>query len=187
MVSDPGGVHNRRGRRLEFFPRRRAWARLRGVDQVIEVRYAGTVVAKSAGIRDRDDAGLFLSVNEPMPVGTILTLTVDEAVKHGRVEQVVESTEAMQAGMRIRFVDGPVARPAPRTAAAPAVPAAPSPPKPAVAPASAAVPDAIAEVTEDESAAIEGAVASTGPIETGGGDPNQGQGGGGGRRRRRRR
>jgi hypothetical protein len=155
------------------------------VEQVIEVRYAGTVVAKSAGIRDRDDGGLFLSVNEPMPVGTILTLTVDEAVKHGRVEQVVESTEAMQAGMRIRFVDGPVARPAARIA--PAAPSAPSAPKPVVAPASAAVPDAIAEVTEDESAAIEGAVAGTGPIETGGGDPNQGQGGGGGRRRRRRR
>jgi hypothetical protein len=158
------------------------------VEQVIEVRYAGTVVAKSAGIRDRDDAGLFLNVNEPMPVGTILTLTFDEAVKHGRVEQVVESTEAMQAGMRIHFVDGPVARPAARTAATPATPAAPSAPKPsAVAPASAAIPDAIAEVTEDESAAIEGAVAATGPIETGGGDPNQGQGGGAGRRRRRRR
>jgi hypothetical protein len=157
------------------------------VEEVIEVRYAGTVVAKSAGIRDRDDGGLFLSVNEPMPVGTILSLTIDEAVKHGRVEQVVESTEAMQAGMRIRFVDGSAVRAATRTAAAPAAPVAPPAAKPTAAAASAAVPDAIAEVTEDESAAIEGAVASTGPIETGGGDPNQGQGGGGGRRRRRRR
>jgi hypothetical protein len=29
------------------------------VEQVIEVRYAGTVVAKSASIRDSDDGGMF--------------------------------------------------------------------------------------------------------------------------------
>jgi hypothetical protein len=154
-------------------------------EPTIEVRYAGTVVAKSALARDQDTNGFFLSVGEPMPVGTVLQLTVDQVTKYGRVEQVVESTESMQAGMRIRFVAAPAARPAP-VAAAPAPVAVAAAP---VAPAAAAPEPAAAAPVMPASIADSAATTTTGAGDDDAGgngtDPNPGPGGG--RRRRRRR
>lgn len=76
---------------------------------MIEVRYAGVVIGRTAVIRELDTRGLFLGITEPMPVGTPLSLrigdqAVDKAV-HGKVEVVSESQELAQAGMRVRFND----------------------------------------------------------------------------------
>jgi hypothetical protein len=161
------------------------------VDDLIEIRYAGMVVAKSASIRDRDAAGFFIAVNEPMPVGTYVSLKIndqpkDEQPKHARVDQVVESTDATLAGMRLRFVDSVPAR-APAPVSARPVPLAPVE-APPVAPAAAAP---VAEVApaDDETGVTE--------TEGGGGEVAGGVAGeassasagasGGGRRRRRRR
>jgi len=153
---------------------------------VIEVRYAGAVVAKSAMVRDLDAGGFFLSINEPMPVGTVLDLIVDRAAKFGRVEQVIESPESTLAGMRIRFVDAPAARPPPVVRPAVIVPAAVAAAAPtATEPAAPIAVSTPMPVSDDESAAVD-IEAVSGPIETAGGDANPGQGGGGRRRRRRR-
>lgn len=86
--------------------------------ETVEVRYAGAVVVRSAAISDETAGGFFLGVTDPLPVGTIVSLTVGGAAKTGRVESVVESPEVTLAGMRIRYVDGAAVRPG----AAPAAP-----------------------------------------------------------------
>jgi|GEM_PF-1614603 len=94
---------------------------------MIEVRYAGVVVGRSAIIRELDARGLFLGMNEPLPVGTPVWLKIGdragaEAVA-GKVEVVSESHELALAGMRVRFADphaaslfGTPAEPAPEPA-----------------------------------------------------------------------
>jgi hypothetical protein len=73
---------------------------------MIEVRYAGVVVGRSAIIRELDTRGLFLGITEPMPVGTSVTLRIgDRDDVAGRVEAVSESQELARAGMRVRFDD----------------------------------------------------------------------------------
>jgi hypothetical protein len=79
------------------------------VDKMIEVRYAGVVIGRTAIIRELDTRGLFLGITEPMPVGSPLSLrigdqTIDQAVQ-GKVEVVSESQELAHAGMRVRFSD----------------------------------------------------------------------------------
>jgi hypothetical protein len=75
------------------------------VDKMIEVRYAGVVVGRSAVIRELDTRGLFLGVTDPLPVGTDVTLKVDDRVVEGKVASVQESQEIARAGMRVRFAD----------------------------------------------------------------------------------
>lgn len=76
---------------------------------MIEVRYAGVVVGRSAIIRELDTRGLFLGITEPLPVGTEVLLRIgdrpgaEEVV--GKVETVSESQELARAGMRVRFAD----------------------------------------------------------------------------------
>src|SRR4051812_23001758 len=72
---------------------------------MIEVRYAGAVVARSAVVRDADPQGLFVGVNEPMPVGTELVLKVGEEAVPGKVAAVSESQDLARAGMRVQFLD----------------------------------------------------------------------------------
>lgn len=76
---------------------------------MIEVRYAGVVIGRSAIIRELDTRGLFLGVTEPLPVGTPVVLRIgdrpgDDDVK-GKVAAVSEAQELSHAGMRIRFDD----------------------------------------------------------------------------------
>ena len=81
------------------------WDRLVVVDNMIEVRYAGAVVGRSAIVRELDTRGLFLGVTEPMPVGTEVTLRVGEQDVTGKVAAVSESQEVAKAGMRVRLDD----------------------------------------------------------------------------------
>ena len=88
--------------------------------------------------------------SEPLPVGTSLTLKIDEREQPAYVTEVVESADASAAGMRVRFgsapavKSAPAARPPERVAApAPAAAAAPAPApraEPAAAPAPVAAP-----------------------------------------------
>ncbi len=126
---------------------------------MIEVRYEGVVVGRSAIIRELDTRGLFLGITEPMPVGTSVTLRIgdrsgaDEVP--GKVELVSESQELARAGMRVRFAD-------PRAAALFGTPveAAPEPPAPE--------PEPVVVV-----AAVNPAVASPSPAASGA-TPDQG-------------
>ncbi|HET6280982.1 MAG TPA: hypothetical protein VFH73_08450, partial [Polyangia bacterium] len=110
------------------------------MEQVIEVRYAGIVVGQATAVRDRTPTGVFVGVSDPLPVGTILSLKIGDQLTDGRVEQVVESSESSQVGMRVRFVDNRLA-----AAGAPAAPASTAP---------VAVPAAPAVVAPAPSAAV---------------------------------
>jgi len=115
----------------------------------MEVRYGGVVVGRSPQVRDRTDAGAFIVFSEPLPVGTSLTLKIDEREQPAYVTEVVESADASAAGMRVRFgsapavKSAPAARPPERVAAPAPAAAAPAPApraEPAAAPAPVAAP-----------------------------------------------
>jgi hypothetical protein len=182
---------------------------------MVEVRYAGVVVGRSAIIRELDPDGLFLGVTEPLPVGTIVTLKVGNDETEGRVEKVSESGDLPKSGMRIGFRDHrgfqllggtppadsrPVvavaATPAPPSVAALAPPMASSP-SPAAAAAAAAAPAAAAPVVSSPAAAAEAVpepaaaddepeISEPIPAPLVGFGPPPGHQGGGKRRRRRR-
>jgi pyruvate dehydrogenase E2 component (dihydrolipoamide acetyltransferase) len=110
----------------------------------VEVRYAGVVVGRGALLKELGPDAAFVGLPEPLPVGTLVTLKIGDAVREARVDDVVESAEPTAVGMRIRWGGtAPVARPAP--APAPPTPAArpapaPAPPAPAARPAPAPAP-----------------------------------------------
>ena len=76
---------------------------------MIEVRYAGVVVGRSAIVRQLDTRGLFLGITEPLPVGTPVVLHISDRGPDGevagKVVAVSESQELANAGMRVRFAD----------------------------------------------------------------------------------
>jgi hypothetical protein len=99
------------------------------------------VVGRSPQVRDRTETGAFVVFAEPLPVGTAISLKIDEKDQHGRVTEVIESADAAAAGMRVRFESASDRRaptPAPRVAgpadAAPVPPAAGAEPARAPAP-----------------------------------------------------
>jgi hypothetical protein len=155
------------------------------VDSVTEVRYGSVVVGRSPQLRDRTDAGAFVVFSEPLPVGTPISLKIDDKEQHARVTEVVESADEAAAGMRVRFVDSaerpaPAAKPMARVAPAPAP--ASSPATAAAAPqeqASAPVPVAVEASSASEAVASSDSAAHPA-------DPNAHHDGEGGRRRRRR-
>jgi fused signal recognition particle receptor len=79
------------------------------VDKMIEVRYAGVVVGRSAIVRQLDTRGLFLGITEPLPVGTPVVLHISDRAAGedvpGKVVVVSESQELAHAGMRVQFAD----------------------------------------------------------------------------------
>jgi hypothetical protein len=89
------------------------------VDSATDVRYSGVVVGRALQLRDRDETGAFVGFAEPLPVGTALRVKIDDVELAARVTDVVESADAAQVGMRIRFVSEAAERP---TAAASATP-----------------------------------------------------------------
>jgi hypothetical protein len=95
------------------------------VDTSIEVRYAGVVVGRTSQARELgtgDGGGLFVGIAEPLPVGTLVTLKIGDAVREARVAEVVEAADPSSVGMRVSFdVGARDAPPAPVAAAAPAV------------------------------------------------------------------
>jgi hypothetical protein len=86
----------------------------RVVDASVEVRYAGVVVGRGPLVRELDEDGgfvtAFVSLAEPMPVGTAVTLTIGEDVRSAIVEEVVESAEPAAVGMRVRWGAGSPSR-----------------------------------------------------------------------------
>jgi len=179
-----------------------------------EVRYGGVVVGRSPQVRDRTDAGAFLVFSEPLPVGTSLTLKIDEKEQPAVVTEVVESADASAAGMRVRFgtaaaKTAPASRPPERAAApapapapaaaAPAPVAAPPAPAPVAAPAAPAPAAVVATPASEPASApvpvpvgTEGSTGSTG-VPSGGdasaqhaADPHAHHDGEHGRRKRRR-
>lgn len=115
------------------------------VDKMIEVRYAGVVVGRSAIVRELDTRGLFLGITEPLPVGTPVTLHIADRAGGenvpGKVVAVSESQDLSHAGMRVRFADPQAATlfgtPV-EAAAEPEPPPAPPPNPPSLPPATAA-------------------------------------------------
>jgi len=99
---------------------------------MIEVRYAGAVVGRSAIVRGLDTQGLFLGITEPMPVGTIVTLKIGDQAVVAKVASVAESQELARAGMRVRFADPASASlfGTPAESTEPAVPFEVAPPRP---------------------------------------------------------
>jgi hypothetical protein len=73
------------------------------VDNSVEVRYAGVVVGRGAVVKELGPEAAFVSVPEPMPVGTLLTLKIGDSVRQARVEEVVEAAEPTVVGMRVSW------------------------------------------------------------------------------------
>jgi hypothetical protein len=91
------------------------------VDNAIEVRYAGVIVGRGALARDLGEDGAFVGIAEPLPVGTSVTLKIGDAVREGRVDEVVESADPAVVGMRVSWGGSARATPAPSAPPAAAV------------------------------------------------------------------
>jgi hypothetical protein len=97
------------------------------VDASVEVRYAGVVVGRGALVRDLGEEGAFVALPEPLPVGTTVTLKIDDVARSAIVEEVVESAEPSAAGMRVRWGAAvPMAREQSTTASSSPPPAGPA-------------------------------------------------------------
>lgn len=182
----------------------RQGVKLRLMDGVTEVRYGSVIVGRSPQIRDRTNAGAFIVFSEPLPVGTPISLKIDDQGKgqeqYARVTEVVESADEAVAGMRVRFVDSaerpaPAPKPMARVAPPQAAPAPAPPPaaaeQPSPAPAAAAPQEQQEQRAAPVPVAMEGSSASEAvhsSSDSAGhpGDPNAHHDGEGGRRRRRR-
>jgi hypothetical protein len=70
----------------------------------VEIRYAGVVVARSNEIRRMTVGGvdLFLSMPEPLPAGTVVSLNNDT---QARVEKVIESSDPSVAGIYVKLLE----------------------------------------------------------------------------------
>jgi hypothetical protein len=95
------------------------------VDNSIEVRYAGVVVGRGVLARDLGEDGAFVGIAEPLPIGTSVTLKIGNAVREGRVDEVVESADPAVVGMRVSWGGMARSMPAPSAPAPAAAPSAP--------------------------------------------------------------
>lgn len=80
----------------------------------IEISYAGVVVGRAQEVRstDRDAEAFFLSLREPMPVGTVVGLRSGGQETPARVVRTVEAADAAGSGMQVRLIgDAEVAAP----------------------------------------------------------------------------
>lgn len=148
----------------------------------IELRYAGVVIGKATVAGEIDEGGLFLPVPDPLPVGTKVTLKIDDRPVDGRVISVSESADPAKCGMKIRIggaaatSTGPVAS---ASASPPATASADAPPAEAAG-AVAAVVDAGSDLSTAQSD-------GSGDGAPGAEDSSGQSGGSGGRRKKRRR
>ena len=177
------------------------------MDTSIELRYAGVVIGRATAAGDIDGESLFLAVPDPLPVGSRVSLKIDDRTLEGRVVHVQESTDLTRCGMTVKLgppsamIPAPAASaaaaPSPAAAASPAPPATTAPVTDAV-PVQAAAPappveqqGSVDEVTPEMTGAQSdgtggGAANSDGPASADESSHQPG-GGGGGRRRRRKR
>lgn len=164
------------------------------MDNSVEVRYAGVVVGRGALVKELGADAIFVGLPDPLPVGTLVTLKIGDAVRDARVDEVVESADVSTAGMRVRWgAAAAAARPAPAKEPAQPAAAAPAPraPEPAAPQTAAASNDSgpaadsgpasavAAEAGDEGSGAIPAPLSLAGPS-------GDGQSGGGKRRRKRR-
>lgn len=71
----------------------------------VEVRYSGVVLGRIGELPSPDsDAPFFLPMREPMPVGTVLRLRLDDRETPVRVLRAIESADPNVAGMQVRPV-----------------------------------------------------------------------------------
>lgn len=68
----------------------------------VEIRYAGVVVASAQDVRELSDGALFLSVRDPLPVGTLVSLRSGADDSLFRVCHVIESSDQTASGMQIQ-------------------------------------------------------------------------------------
>jgi hypothetical protein len=160
------------------------------VDNTAEVRYAGVVVGRGALKELPDGAGAFVSIPEPLPVGTAVSLKVGDAVREARVDDVVEAADPGATGMRVLW--GAV-RPASVTVVAAPAPVEAAAPVATTDSGSAEVPMAMGDGGPGESgpnvaaeASDEGSGAIQAPLALASPSGDGAQQGGGKRRRKRR-
>jgi hypothetical protein len=69
----------------------------------VEIRYAGVVIARANEVRRMTVGGvdMFLSMPEPLPAGTLVSLSDGS---QARVEKVIESTDPSVAGIYVRLL-----------------------------------------------------------------------------------
>lgn len=90
----------------------------------VEIHYAGVVVARAEEVREVEGGELFITIKEPLPVGTLVGVSTPEAQFNVRVAHVVETVDGADNGMRVRrlangdpganlWVPPPPAKPAP--------------------------------------------------------------------------
>lgn len=96
------------------------------MEKPVEVRYAGVTVGRApTTVREVDATGVLIGITEPLPVGTSVTLTIEETTLDGTVVAVAESQESGRSAMRVRLADTAAVRlvggAAPATAAAASV------------------------------------------------------------------
>ena len=91
------------------------------MDNSVEVRYAGVVVGRGALVKELGPDAAFVGISEPLPVGTLVTLKIGDAVREARVDDVVESSEPTAVGMRVRWGGAAPAPHGPRDANAAAL------------------------------------------------------------------
>ena len=90
------------------------------VETSIEVRYVGVVVGRATVAGEIDENNLFLPVPDPLPVGTKVSLKLDDRAVEGRVTGVSESSDPSKCGMRIQIAGAAGSVAVPATAVAPA-------------------------------------------------------------------
>jgi hypothetical protein len=159
----------------------------------IELRYAGVVIGKATVADPIDECGqssLFVSVPDPLPVGTKVGIKVDDRTFDGRVMSVAESTDSAKCGMKIRIggsatsASGAANGTAQSSSSSSDSSVAPPAPAPATEPAP--IEGAVsAEGSADVSAAHGDGSSDGAPGGEEGGGQSGGQGGGKRRRRRR--
>jgi hypothetical protein len=80
----------------------------------VEICYAGVVVGRAQEVRssEGETSAFFLSLREPMPVGTVVSLRSGGQETPARVVRAVEAADAAGSGMQVRLIgDAEVAAP----------------------------------------------------------------------------
>jgi hypothetical protein len=138
------------------------------MESPIEISYAGVVVGRVQEVRSTEDNGaaFFLSVREPLPVGTVVGLRSGGQETPARVVRVVEAIDAAGSGMQMRLIgDAEIA--APEWIPPPAK-TKPVPPSPVIASRPEAVQESIVQGAESAGAGVtaEAETAPATPAET---------------------
>ena len=71
----------------------------------VEIRYSGVILGRVGEMPNADEAApFFLPMREPLPVGTVLHLRLDDRETPVRVVHTIESPDPEVAGMQVRTI-----------------------------------------------------------------------------------